>query len=159
MGAEGDLTEHEKGEDEAMKGTSRRDFIMGTAAIAAGAAVGLTALKGIRTHSPVEIRTFLFTTDPIVIQSSLYADDRRDVFGIRTFDNGKEACRVEVQLSTVRKSVASSGMTARCHFTTLDEEGDVSLVAKDGNLTFLFDEPGRPPSPVWMSLADVQRVL
>jgi hypothetical protein len=158
------ITIHEKGEEDVMKDTSRRNFIMGTAAIVAGSAVGLTALKGIRTHSPVEIRMFLFTTDPIVVQSALYADDGRDVFGIRTFDNGKEMCRAEVRLSIVKKSVASSGRMTRCHFTVLDEEDkirgmDMNLVAKDGNLTFLFDELGHPPSPVWMSLTDVQRVI
>jgi len=158
------ITIHEKGEEDVMKNTSRRNFIMGTAAIVAGSAVSLTALKGIRTHSPVEIRMFLFTTDPIVVQSALYADDSRDVFGIRTFDNGKEMCRAEGRLSIVKKSVASSGMMTRCHFTVLDEEGrvqgtDLNLVAKEGNLTFLFDELGPPPYPIWMSLMDVQRVI
>lgn len=147
-----------------MENVTRRAFIGSSAAIAAGAAVGLTAYQGIRRHGPVEIRMFFMSGDPIVIQSSLYADDRRDVFGIRVFDEGKETARAELQLSIVRNAVSSPSKTTRCHITTRDRdgevlEGDVNLVAKAGNLTFLIDEPGRSPSPIWMGLTDVRRVL
>jgi hypothetical protein len=146
-----------------MGNMTRRKFIQGTTAIAAGAAVGLTVSKGIREHAPVEIRTFFLSDDPVVVQGALYADDRRDVFGIRAFDQGKEMARGEFQLSSVREVVASPARIARCHFTIREHgrtrEGDLNLVAKDGNLTLLVDEPGRPPSPIWMGLADVRRVL
>jgi hypothetical protein len=147
-----------------MGNMTRRKFIHGTTAIAAGAAVGLTAFKSIRTYAPMEIRTFFLSDDPLVIQGALYADDRRDVFGIRTFDKGREAVRAELRLSIVRETVAFPSRMARCHVTTWDQkgriqEGDVSLVAKDGNLTFLVDERGRSPHPIWMSLTDARRVL
>jgi hypothetical protein len=111
----------------------------------------------------MEIRTFFLSDDPLVIQGALYADDRRDIFGIRAFDKGREAVRAELRLSSVREVVDSSARI-RCHVTTWDEkrriqEGDVNLVAKDGNLTFLVDERGRAPHPIWMSLTDVRRVL
>jgi hypothetical protein len=146
-----------------MGNMTRRKFIQGTTAIAAGAAVGLTVSKGIREHAPVKIRTFFLSDDPIVIRGALYADDRRDVFGIRAFDQGKETARVELRLSSVREVVASPARVARCRVTIRahgrTQEGDLNLVAKDGNLTFLVDEPGRPPSPIWMCLTDVRRVL
>jgi len=147
-----------------MGNMTRRRFIQGTTAIAAGAAVGLAASKGIRKHGPVEIRTFFLSPDPLVIQGALYADERRDVFGIRAFDKGREAIRAELRLSSVRKAVASSDRI-RCHVTTWDgegriQEGDVNLVAKDDeNLTFLVDDRGRAPHPIWMGLTDVRRVL
>jgi hypothetical protein len=156
-----------------MGNMTRRTFIRGTAAIAAGAAAGLTIprlglanSKGIREYAPVEIRTFFLGPDPIVIQSAIYADDRRDVFGIRVFEKGEEFCRAEIGLSIVKRVVASPFKTILCGIFTRNEHGKteklyVDLLSEDGCLTFyLRDERNkRSDKPVWMSLTDVRRVL
>lgn len=143
---------------------TRRTFIGSSAAISAGAAVGLTASQGVRRHGPVEVRTYFLSKDPVVIQGAVFSDERRDVFRFIILHEGKEAACAELRLSNVRAAVASPSKTTRCRVTTWNKEGyfqeaDVNLVAKDGDLTVLVDEPVGAPSPIWMSLSDVQRVL
>lgn len=147
-----------------MENMNRRAFIGSSAAIAAGAAVGLTASQDIRRYGPVEVRTYFLSKDPVVIQGAIFSDERRDAFRFSILHEGKEAACAELRLSNVRAAVASPSKTTRCHVTTWNKNGyidedDVNLIAKDGNLTVLVDEPVGPPSPIWISLADVQRVL
>jgi hypothetical protein len=148
-----------------MENVTRRRFVQGTAAIVAGAAVGVTPSKSVRKQAPVEMRMYFFSGDPIVIKGMLYSDERQDRFGIKIYsDDGREELWAELRLSIVRESVASPSKTIRGPVTVRDwhgrtEEHRLSLIAADGNLTILMDEPGRPPSPAWMPLVDVKRVL
>lgn len=143
---------------------TRRAFIGSTAAVAAGAAVGLTASKGFREHGPVKIQFDFF--GPVVIEGRIFSDERRNIFGVRTFDKGKEMGRFELRLSNVKEIVASPSKTARLLIRGRNKDGKIegecwtSVIAADGNLTFLVEEElGKHPSPIWMPLVDVQRVL
>ena len=153
-----------------MENMTRRTFIRGTAAIAAGAAAGLTIprlgladSKSLREYAPVEVRTYFLGPDPLVIQGAIYADDRRDVLGIRVFDKGKEFGWVKIRLSIVKEVVASSKMIT-CRVFARNEHGkieefNVDLSEHNGNIVLLIHEQNRSRTPVWMSLADVRRVL
>jgi hypothetical protein len=147
-----------------MENVTRRAFIGSSAAVAAGAAVGLTASQGIRRYGPVEVRTYFLSKDPVVIQGEVFSDERRDVFRFILLHEGKDAACAEIRLSDVRNAVAFPSKTTRCRVTMWNKNGTihdagVNLVAKDGNLTVLVDELVGPPSPIWMGLSDVQRVL
>lgn len=153
-----------------METISRRTFIRGAVSIAAGAAAGLTvpglglaASKGIREYAPVEIGTYFLSTDPIIIQGAIYADDRQDVFGIRVFDKGEEFGRAELRLSTVKEIAASFKMVA-CRVIAQNEHGkterfNVGISVRGGNLLIHCREQNHSSTPLWVSLADVRRVL
>jgi hypothetical protein len=153
-----------------MGNMTRRTFIRGTAAIAAGAAAGLTIpkigqadSKGIREYAPVKVWTRFLGPESIVIQGAIYADDRRDVFGIRVFDKGEEFSRAELPFSVV-KDVMASPKRITCRVSARNEHGKierfiVNMFAHNGNLVLLILEQNHSSTPVWMSLADVQRVL
>lgn len=143
---------------------NRRTFIGSTAVLAAGAAIGSVDFKGIKEHGPVEIRMYFFVKEPIVIKGALFSDEQRDVFGVRVFDEKGETAVAEMRLLDVKEALAEQ--TVRRLKVTMKnvtdgkrEEGSVSIVAKDGNFTFLMDEIGKDPSPIWLKLADVRRVL
>jgi len=147
---------------------TRRTFIQSTGVLAAGATVGGIAFpkREFKEHGPVEIRFCLFDKDPIVIKSTIFSDERRDVFGIRVQgERGPSDVRLfELRLSATKAAVAVPGrVIQKCTATAWNEEGRkeeefLDLVAKGGNL--MFAGVGRiEKEPVWMSLADVQRVL
>lgn len=147
-----------------MGNMKRRDFIRSTATLAAGAAVGEMIWKGIKEHGPVEIRTYFFSKDPIVIKGALFSDEHRNVFGVRIFDKNGETAVAEMPLSAV-KDALSEGTAGRVKVAmahVIDgkrKAGFVDIIVKDGNFTFLIAEPGHDPLPVWLKLADVQRVV
>lgn len=143
--------------------TTRRTFLQSTAALVGGAAVGLTTSRGFREHGPVEVRTLLFSEDPIVMKARLFSDEFMNVFGIRVIPDKKEVL-VEFPLSTIKEVVASPSRTARCTIRVRDTNGTttdrmpVSVVAKVHDLKIMMGV-GKDALPVWMALADVQRVL
>lgn len=143
---------------------TRRAFIGSTATLAVGAAAGIAAFKGFRRHGPIELRTYLFSKDPIVIQGDLSSDERRDVFRVHVKDDrGKEMCVAEMSLSGVRKAVDSWSGRGKVICLCIEEKRTfplpLAIVVEDGQVTFLVEEPGREPAPFWMRLVDVRRVL
>lgn len=146
---------------------TRRTFIQGAGALAAGAATGGIALQKpeIKEHGLVEIRFCLFDKDPIVVKTMIFSDEQRDVFGIRVLGE-RGACDMslaELRLSSVKAALADPGRIQRCLMHTWSAEGKedkglLDLVAKDGNL-LVAGSGELEKGPVWMSLADVQRVL
>lgn len=144
---------------------TRRAFIRSTAALAAGAAVGVTAFRGIRRHGPVEIRTYLFSEDPIVVQGELSSDESRDLFRVHVLnEEGKETCIAQMPLSGVRMAVESrTNSRQKVICLCLEEKRmarlPLAVVVEGDKVTFLVEEPKGDPTPVWMDLADVRRVL
>jgi hypothetical protein len=144
---------------------TRRTFIQGAGVLAAGTAVGGMIFKGTKEHGPIGIRMFFFGKEPIVIDGDLLSDELRDVFRIRSFDKGDLMATAELKLSEVKKAVATPGKTVRMEVAMQSERGIVengfiSVVARGETLTFLIDEKiGPDPSPVWIMLEDVRRVL
>ena len=144
---------------------TRRTFLQNTAALAGGAAAGLLASNGIRKYGPVEIRTYFLSNDPLVIKGALFADDRKDVFGIRAFDeHGGQMCLIEMPLHDMKKIIDRRSSNSKVIVLIVDEHGKkdlapLAVTVEHGNLTFFVNEEGEKPSPVWLRLSDVQRVL
>lgn len=150
---------------------TRRTFIQGAGALAAGAAAGGIALpeSEIKEHGLVELRAWFFSKNPIVVKATIFSDERRDVFGIRILgERGTRDTRfAEIRLADVRASVAAPGRVSRCTATGWSEEGKkesgfVDLVAREGS--FVVATPGElekapHPGPAWLALSDVQQVL
>jgi len=144
---------------------TRRTFLQSAATLAGGAAAGLLVSSGIRKYGPVDIRTYFLSNDPIVIKGSLFADERNDVFGIRAFDErGRQMALVEMPLHDIKKIVDMRSPNSKVIVLIVGEDGKkdsgiLAVTVEHGNLTFYMNEEGQKPSPVWLRLSDVQRVL
>lgn len=147
---------------------TRRTFIQSAGALAVGAVAGGIALleSEIKEYGLVEIRFWLFAKEPIVIKSTIFSDERRDVFGVRLLgERGSDDLRLaELRLSAVKAALAVPGRIQKSSMTGWNaqdgkkREGFLDLVAKDGNL--VAAGPGQlEKAPIWMSLADVRQVL
>lgn len=146
---------------------TRRTFIQGAGALAAGAVAGGIALQKpeIKEHGLVEIRFWLFDKDPVVIKSTIFSDERRDVFGVRLLgERGPGDLRLaELRLPAVKVVIAAPERVKICTGTMWNEESEkeemfLNLVARGGNLVIALAGQLDKAS-VWMSLADVRRVL
>jgi hypothetical protein len=144
---------------------TRRTFIQSAGALAAGAAAGVALPEPkVKEHGLVELRARLFN-DLVVVRSTIFADERRDVFGIRFLgERGPRDVRlVELQLSAVAVATAVPETICECPYVAWTYQGEkegglLDLMGKDGNL--LIAGPGQIKTiPFWMSLADVRRVL
>ncbi len=146
---------------------TRRTFIQSTAALAAGAAAGGIAFSEyeIKEHGLVDIRASFFGK-PIVIKSTIFSDELRDVFGVRLMgEHGPSDARLaELRLSAVKAALAVPGRIQKSSMTAWNaergtkEEGFLDLVAKDGDLMIAL--PGRLENePAWMSLVDVRQIF
>lgn len=148
-----------------MGDVTRRGFVGSTAMLAAGAAVGISASKGILRHGPVELRMNLLGRFNIAFQVILSSNDRRDIFSIHILQGDMLGAWAEMRLSTVRELVASYPYFGGvCAITTCDMDGTIETKqimarAKAGHLMFFLGERGDETSPFWVPLADVQRVL
>jgi len=144
-----------------MDNVTRRRFIQGTAAIAAGAAAGLMAHKGFREYGPVDMRIYLLSMAPDIIKSLLFSDERRDIFGIRVLDEHGDAVRAEMPLSRIREILVSVPSRGTCPVTIhyrggRTERESVVVAAKSEKFTMRVHSD---LTPVWLWLSDVQRVL
>jgi len=143
---------------------TRRQFAQSAGILAAGAAAGDVIWKGIKEHGPVKIRMFFFTEQPIVFGGDLFSDELKNVFRVRCYGEEKRTMTAEIKLSEVKQAVAAPSMQIPVIMAMRDDQksqhGKISLVAEDGKLTFLFEErAGQKPTPVWLMLEDVKRVL
>jgi len=147
-----------------MNDMTRRHFVESVGILAAGAAAGKTIWNGIKEHGPVKIRMFFFTEKPIVFSGDLLSDELKNVFRIRCYGEEKRTMTAEIKLSEVKHAVAAPSEKIPVIMAMRDDQksqhGKISLVAEDEKLTFLFEDvPGQKPTPVWLMLEDVKRVL
>ena len=142
---------------------TRRAFMGSAAAVAAGAALGVSASEGVRRHGPVEIRTYFLTRDdPIVIHGSLLADVRRDLFRIYAPVEPKDGPVVaDMPLSGMKMAVETGSGSFLLVMTdsrrTRTELRPVAVKVDRENVTFVFGH--KDEAPVWLPLSDVRRVL
>ena len=134
----------------------------GASVLAAGAAVGIPVVKGIREH-PADLRCFFFTKEPIVIKGDLLTDESQDLFRIRAYDKDKVAVIAEMWLSDVKEIIDSPRRKKRV-FCAMLCNGSIHKemlggISENGKLTFFFDDQKQSPSPVWLMLEDVKYVL
>lgn len=133
--------------------TTRRAFIGSSAFLAAGAAFGIG--RRIKTHGPVDLKTDIF--GPITLRSILSADEDRNIFGVRVLANNAPSILVEMDLSKIKTAMESgrSCLTVK----VVDKYGSVEAVRQGGRLSFLVAERTGSPTPFWLEVADVRRVL
>lgn len=132
--------------------------------LAAGVAGGVAFPAEIKEHGLVELRAWFFVKDPVVLKSTIFADNGRDVFGVRILT--EPGLRLaELPLSTIKAVVASPGRVEKCLMTAWDDErkeGLMEVVSRDGKLVFAIpgqlDQTPRP-GPAWLDLSDVRQVL
>lgn len=157
-----------------MRELTRRTFIGNAGVLAAAVTVGVSASGGIKKHGPLELRVGFLTGDPFVIQGDIFSDEKRDVFRIRAFGD-RGALRLhgeheahgglaELPLATVRRVVGRKLHRAKISVFFVNEHGEESrlpmvITVEKDNLTLLIEEKGGRPTPVWLRLSDVQRVI
>ena len=148
-----------------MEQLNRRTFIGGAGVIAVGTALGISAMKGIRRHGPVKLWMHFLSKEPTAIQAELFSDEKRDIFGIRVFcDKGEQSGLAEMPLGQMRRIVDTSERHSKVICLLVGEHGDssripVAVTTEQDKLTFLMEEKGQKPSPIWLSLSDAKRVL
>jgi hypothetical protein len=144
---------------------TRRTFLEKTGTLALGTVAGASIRKNeIKEHGLVEIRMKLFGYHLIAVKSTIFADEDRDVFGIRILGKRgpSDARLVETELSAVIKAVAFPGHIWTSRAVCWSESGQreewaLELVVKNGNL--LIAQPGFLEEAPQMDLADVQEVI
>lgn len=141
---------------------TRRAFVSGTAAVAVGAVAGIPSSEGIKRHGPVEIRTYFFLTEPIVLQGSLLTDPGRDLFRVYAIiDAKKEPLIADMPLSAMKK-VMQSGLGCvpiKMSANGKSEQASIGIRIDQENVTFLFGDTPKDGAPVWIKLPEVQQVL
>jgi hypothetical protein len=145
---------------------TRRLFVEASAIAAAGMALGIKPVEGLREHGPVDVRTKFLWKDPLVIKANLYSIEQKNIFGIRVFNSGAEHARLEMGLEYVRLMALDHGKLGT-FLTVFDGTGQkevhrVMLKTDSDRLTIFIEDPDRPGDesmPVWMPLRDVQQVL
>lgn len=158
-----------------MRKLTRRTFIGNAGVLAAAVTVGVSASEGIKKHGPVELRVGVFMTGgPLVIPGDLFSDEKRQVFRIRAFDrqgaprlHGEHEAHgglAELPLATVRRVVGRISSRAKISALFVNEHGEARripmvIAVEKGDLTLLLEEKGETPTPVWIRLSDVQRVI
>lgn len=136
----------------------------GVTALAAGVAVGLPAYEGLREYGPVNLWMHFFSKCPIVIKSSLFSDENKDLFGIRVFFDrtNKQSGEARLPLSRIRDLAASripaATFKAECQYS----DGNVAshnilAIIIEGHL--ILKEDDQEGAPFWLKMEDVQRVL
>lgn len=136
---------------------TRRAFMGSAAMLAAGAAIGMGGR--IKTHGPVSLKADIF--GPITFKTILSGDEDRNIFGVLIVTKEAPEINVEMKLSEIRRAVesGSSRVLAKAKNSQGDGELWVDAVRSGARLNFLVAERVGPPTPLWLELADVKRVL
>lgn len=145
-----------------MENMNRRHFIGSTAALAAGAAVGLKTDKMTISETMVEFRAYLFSKEPIVIKGSVHADKAKDIFRIRTFDDkGHRIAEVKMPLARIKTLLRTS--EAQCFQAMFRaEDGKVNyegLTACMEGEKFILRACTLNSPAFWTQVEDVRRVV
>jgi hypothetical protein len=146
---------------------TRRLFVEASAIAAAGMALGIKPIEGLREHGPVDVRTKFLWKDPLLIKANLYSNEDKNIFGLRVFNGGAEHARLEMGLEYVRLIANDQGKKFGTFLAVFDGTGQkevhrVMLKTDSDRLTIFIEDPDRPGDesmPVWMPLRDVRRVL
>lgn len=146
-----------------MQNLNRRSFIQAATVLAAGAAVGFPAYKGMKEHGPVDLRMYFFSNKPFVLKVGLLSDEAKDLFEIRVLpcDLNDKPGVARLSLSKVRAIVACRGLEIlKMECKTSDgevEQRQTLLTVAHGDL--ILRDAGAEGAPFWLSLEDVRRVL
>lgn len=139
---------------------ARREFVSGVAALAAGATLGVTASESVRRYGPITIRTEFLPGHPVLLEGSLLTDASRDLF--RVYAQVDEPVIAEMSLADMRTAVRTGSTRLLLVFRTRKTitEGPLAVKVDREKVTFFFGHDAtREGDPVWLSLADVKKVL
>lgn len=146
-----------------MGNVTRRNFIQGATALAAGAAVGIPSSK-IAEYSPVDLRMYFLPRKPFILKVGLYSDESKDLFGVRVlpFDKNDKPGVGHLSLSKVRAIVDSRSPSGLLKMEFKSAEGETELrevLISVARGDFLIQDGGMEGAPFAMPLEDVRRVL
>lgn len=146
-----------------MENVTRRNFIQGATALAAGAAVGIPASKTLE-HSPVDLRMYFLPSKPFTLKVGLRSDESKDLFMIQVlpFDKNDKPGVAHLSLSKVRAIVDSRSPSGLLKMEFKSAEGETEpreVLISVARGDFLIQDGGMEGAPFAMPLADVQRVL
>lgn len=140
---------------------TRRRFLGTSAAMAAGAALGIGTGK-VRSHGPVKIWTYFLSKEPVFMKANLHASEKDDTFLIHALVRPGHEAIAEMPLSSMREAVEAGKSSSKVIMLVMEEDRKhkfrmpIAMTLGDGKVQFLFDDPG---FPVWASLDDVKAVL
>lgn len=139
-------------------GMTRRVFVKSSAVVAAGAALGIPAVKN---SGSVKIRTYFLSSDPIILPARFYACKETDTFGIHAQVADNNEVIVEMPLAAMKRAVEAGNASSYVILLVTDEDRPntkmpVAMTVEADQVRFLFDNPG---FPVWANLEDVKSVL
>lgn len=138
--------------------TGRRNFIMGTAAMAAGSVLGGLAFRGIKKHGPVNFWVRFLSPKPTSFEVFLHSDEQRDLFRIHADGH------FDFSLARV-KELLKKHSQGRCYAITYDRQSaqkiPLTLCAQSENLVVFYEHNPNlsEPTPSWMRRSDIERVL
>lgn len=124
---------------------------------------------GIKEHGIIEVHAWDWA-DAIILKSTLFADRKRNVLGIRVLgeSGAPDKNLAEFRLVDVEAAVATPEQFRKCMATrwTRDgekKEGAFEIIVKGENFAMgqegAFNKWCRPPGPTWILLSDVLKVL
>jgi len=149
-----------------MKKLTRRSFIRGTSVLAAGALAGMPnisfARNSLRESGIVSFQVDLFH-QPLMIEGTLFVDEAKDIFGIRSFGlRGREVqAETQLPLETVRASMKTTYpwvLFATTTFKALPKQTLFVKAALEGD-RFSLREVGKESFPFWIPAKDIRSVL
>lgn len=143
-----------------MENVTRRNFIQGATVLAAGAAVGIPAYRGLKEHGPIDLRMYIFSKDPIIIKVMAFSDEKKDLFGIRAFGHKVE---MRMLLSKVKKVMEPRffAVSGAAEFEAEDGviERRAMIISRNGDDITFHAADSMESAPLWVKISDVQRVL
>jgi len=140
----------------------------GSAALAAGAAIGMPKLalaRTLREGGPVEFKVDLCLTKPLAIKGSLFSDESKGIFGIRSMCVLGKKVAAETHMNLARLQEVMQSSVPKTISALVHKDGKVynlSLIAavegKDRKRVSLR-EVGAEGVPFWIQAKDIKAVL
>lgn len=139
---------------------TRRAFIGGSAAVAAGAALGVQSDKVVRT----KLGMYFFGPEPLMFDARLSTDPFTDLLSVEVLH---EESRVLAQLpvAAVKRALAAPGAAASADVRIWRDgilgqrfdEDQIEVIVQKGLLS--LRGRGEEAAPAWLPLEDVRRAL
>jgi hypothetical protein len=139
---------------------TRRAFIGGSAAVAAGAVLRIGSDKTVRTT----LAMYFFGPEPIMFDARLRTDPFSDLLVMEVLHE-KGHVTAHLPLAAVKRALSEPGVPQRGEVRIWRdgilgqsvEESQIEICVQKELLTIKC--PGDEPAPVWLPLGDVERAL
>lgn len=139
---------------------TRRTFLEGTAAVVAGAAVGIGSDKKIDT----KLGMYFFGPEPLIFDARLGKDEFSDLLVMEVLHE-KGHVVVHLPLASVKRAVATPATAAPAQVRIWKdgilgqrvEEDEIHIIVEKNMLT--MRGPGDEAAPAWLPIEDVLKIV